>query len=608
MKYTLKNSSENTFKVIEINEKELLIHSGSNDKIESTQTETFERSYKVRDKAEKTIKSLLREGFGIYVPQPEGLFITITDEEQDEHDFYLNQLVIVDIDDEKKVSKTLDTAFQYVNDFFKSGMIQFSHSPEYLFHFVKKTKEGYEEFEFFSEVLEKHPHLENKVAKWLQFAIDLKYGIYTEEGNSNYLFGNVASALLYFNSDKYFDQYLQFLNTWDWDHETDVEEDEIYHLIEKFGAESDEGLKTIAARRTFLAGQHGTELELDEYINIEDDALVERFWQFFQQSMIIDNTGEVRTRIKDYNYQFVTKNIWMFISTYVQDVMNELGIKFDMNRMIQAVGTTTKDNTYTLKQILDPNFEFDLPPAFSTNIGRSKWKKGNHEEAIKYFTKSIEKEHNEYDHYLARGFSYDRLKDYDNAIKDWLKAHELNPDSVQINTNLALVFCAIKRDYEMALQFAIINVANRGTAFDYILRGRINGLMGNIEESNADLEQSKKLANESVKLDYIETLIVLNRFNDAYKYFKNIRFKRLEGTKLIVARFYKCVAIIARDLKLEKEQGLFEKAVKTIGNDTVSWGFGDFKFWLENNDLPEEKTIKIRELFDLILAKQKGIT
>jgi tetratricopeptide (TPR) repeat protein len=80
-------------------------------------------------------------------------------------------------------------------------------------------------------------------------------------------------------------------------------------------------------------------------------------------------------------------------------------------------------------------------------------RKGDFDNAIECFNKSIELDNQNPYPYLNLGIVYKRKKDYDNAIENLQKALELNPDLQEAYTNFIVIYQA-KGDFEKANEYS----------------------------------------------------------------------------------------------------------------------------------------------------------
>jgi len=576
---------------------------------------SFRMGWEAYNEIRDLVKSKLKEGYELQLFIPEGFFL-----ERDENENFLKDgqiweeanansdylgstnLILVDLENKSEVIEKLDKGLEYLKSLKESGYLYLENNSSMaeLSFFELNEETSLKEVYFFSEVLKHYPDLENKVIIWLDYAIELRDGIYTDR---RYIFDNVASALVSFNPEKYIDKYLDFLNTWDWNHETDAESDCIGILIDKYGTQ-DIGLKAMAARRTFLAGQHGTEMEIDEYLEDMSVEQSDRFFQYVLLGLVKENK-----KLNDPKHAGHYQEANTIVRVYLEDILSELGCNCDKDRMIMAVANVNKENPITLCQLMDENYEFPLSSEFCIEVGHKETSKQNFDKSVAFFSKAIEQTPYSADAYLGRGYAYYCQKDMKNAELDWLKSLELFPESVTANRNLVEIYTAYNPNYEKALKhinktFLLNNHPKSG---DYILRGNIYEKLGETEKATADYE--KGLASKTLTdyMAYTELKITLNQFEKALEIISDEKVvkpqtKRYNGNSYVIALFLEGVALIAlkknyaqTKLKIEEQ---FEKTVYN------KWNFQLIDQWLKTASLEEGQKEKIQDLANYILTNR----
>ena len=82
-------------------------------------------------------------------------------------------------------------------------------------------------------------------------------------------------------------------------------------------------------------------------------------------------------------------------------------------------------------------------------LGLSEYKKGNHKQAIKYFSKAIEYNPNDASLYNNRGLAYYNLEQYNKAIADYTKAIEIKPNFADAYYNRGLAYLKKGTSYNL---------------------------------------------------------------------------------------------------------------------------------------------------------------
>ncbi len=600
MKRHLIHKEENQFWMIETADKSHTITEGKIGKKGTSQTTDFTSNYKVRDDVSDKVKAKIRAGYEFFIPIPDNLFTELG--ENQEHN---GPFIVVDFDNKKEVIEKLEKGLQYIKDYLESGVTSFKRIDSDLVWFREKSEDikmMYQEVDFFDKVLEIYPDLETKVMEWLDFAISIR-GIHTEYGQGSYLFQDVASALLK-HDKKHLDKFLAYLHTWDWDHETDDESELIEDLIVRYRATSEEGLKLIAARRLSLAGQHGNELELNEYLEDVDEETINRFFQLMMLNLLKDNHGQENKRLTDPTNAAHYREAKQTVDYYISDILSELGIDFDEERMVMAVANIDKNNPHHLTDILNPDYDIPLSTPFCITLGHEETKKRDLPKSIQYFSQAIEQDPQSADAFLGRGYAHYCANDLKSAEQDWVKSLELFPDSITSKRNLIEVYMIHSPDYPKALKLVnqLIDRQSYYKAGDYIRRGGIYELMGEMEKSEEDYQKGLTSREMGDHLNYVEFKIFLNQFEKAHKVLKNrkiIKKQKTTTNSMVIAHLFKCIALIGMEKEYEKEKAQLYKHFEK-GSVYSKWNFQVINAWLPKSNLSEEQKKEAQELIAFI--------
>jgi len=370
--YLTKQTSQ--FWSIEVIQNTHLITYGNIGEKGISETTHFQNEYDAKNDAKKQTRLQHRKGYEVFVSVPENLFLDRSEDsiygEEEAYDYFgETPFILVDLADKNRVVEAMEEAFQYIKNYLVSGKREFDNeSPEAIrpVFFVEDPdgdeEEPIKEIDFFGEVLSCYPDLENKVIEWIDFAIELKHDIYTNEGYASYLFYAPAIALCY-HDPKHFDKFLRYLHTWDWGHETEEENFIFTDLLSRFG-EGDESLKVMAARCHSLCGQHGAEFDLSLYLHKNKPEQLDRFFQFLLLNFLTNNLGEIEETIIKYEYPRLYKALEDKVDWFIHRILEQLGIEYDKERMILAVGSIDRLNPHKLSDILNPDYEIPLPLAF----------------------------------------------------------------------------------------------------------------------------------------------------------------------------------------------------------------------------------------------------
>lgn len=614
MKRHLVHKEDQNYIIFELAGKSYKMRTGKEGEPETVIDKSFDRAWEAYEEISKTVKTKLKEGYKLYVPIPENLFVEKDDDgnplkdgivwgKADAYGHFADKTyVLVDLENKSDVIEKMDKGLEYVKAYQKSGRLYFGNDTDAfnLTFFELNTAneaEPLKEIAFFGEVLKRYPDLEDKVVNWLDFAIGLNRGIYTDSG---YVFFDVAHSLLSHHS-KYIDKYLDFLNTWDWNHETDEESEKLESLIDEDNLD-DVCLKAMAARRTYLAGQHGAELEIEEYLEEASEEEIDRFFQFIFLGLIKDNK-----KLNDPKNAGHYHEAGQQADYYLQEILEVLGYECDRDRMIAAIANVNQENPITLTQLLDYDYEIPMSSEFCVQVGHKKTSKQDYDQSILFFSKAIEQDPNSSDAYLGRGYAYYCKNDMTNAELDWLKTVELFPESISANRNLVEIYSVFNPNYEKALAHInkTISLYQNPKSGDYILRGSVYHLLGETEKATEDYQQGLASKNLGDYMAYAELQIVHNQFDKAYEIISDktvVKPQKNYVNTYVIALFLECVALIALKKDYAETKAMVEEQFeKTVYN---KWNFQLIDQWLKTASLEESQKKAIQDLMDYILENR----
>ena len=99
---------------------------------------------------------------------------------------------------------------------------------------------------------------------------------------------------------------------------------------------------------------------------------------------------------------------------------------------------------------LPPDDPVDNDPVDFFKLGNQSYQKGDYDEAIKHYTKAIELDPKHVSAYYNRGSAYEQKGDHDLAIEDFNKAIDLNPDFASAYFNRGNAY-AKKEEHDLAI-------------------------------------------------------------------------------------------------------------------------------------------------------------
>ena len=128
------------------------------------------------------------------------------------------------------------------------------------------------------------------------------------------------------------------------------------------------------------------------------------------------------------------------------------------------------------------------------NSAAANYNIGNYENAIELFTDVLSR-CDVYDAqaYYGRGLAYDKLEDFDSAIKNYSYAIEINSNYWKAFYNRGCVYFDLKK-YELAIKdFSKAIEINPNESGAYLIRGHAKIKLGKIEDGYRDIRKSYKI-------------------------------------------------------------------------------------------------------------------
>lgn len=172
-------------------------------------------------------------------------------------------------------------------------------------------------------------------------------------------------------------------------------------------------------------------------------------------------------------------------------------------------------------------------------------KMDNFQKAVEFYSKAIESNaktplaHNNWVDYYVRGISYERLKEWDAAEKDFMKALELAPDQPQVLNYLAYSWVEREENLEKATDM-LLRALNQqpddphimdSVGWAYYVQGKYEDALEYLD-SAADILPSNATINEHLG----DTLWRLRRRNEArFQWRKALQFEHEEERDAIIS-------------------------------------------------------------------------
>ncbi len=147
--------------------------------------------------------------------------------------------------------------------------------------------------------------------------------------------------------------------------------------------------------------------------------------------------------------------------------------------------------------IADFSKTLELNPEYADayyNRGNVYGNKREYDQAIADFSKALELNPDDVDAYNSRGISYAGKREYDQAIADFSKVLELNPDDATVFYNNRGAAYAAKREYDQAMSDCSKALElNPDNAAAYALRGNVYADKGEYDQAIADFAKALEL-------------------------------------------------------------------------------------------------------------------
>jgi len=193
--------------------------------------------------------------------------------------------------------------------------------------------------------------------------------------------------------------------------------------------------------------------------------------------------------------------------------------------------------------------DLTLTPSVHVERGRIYLDQGNVEKSIDNFNKAIAFQGDNFDAFFYRGLAYYRTDKFDEAIKDYERAIQLNPKNPSTYANMGICYRAKKEHgYEKSIQYLTEAIKlNSKYEFAYFQRSVTYTEMGKYDLAINDLKQIETLNQKSPYLSDVLFLIGINYgkmgdFDSAIEYY----LKRLDKEKHVSAALNLAEAYICK--------------------------------------------------------------
>ena len=164
---------------------------------------------------------------------------------------------------------------------------------------------------------------------------------------------------------------------------------------------------------------------------------------------------------------------------------------------------------------------------------------GNYEQAISEFDKAIELDPDYAEAYSNRGIAYGSQGDFDSAMTDFNKAIELDPESAEAYSNRGIAYGG-QGDFDSAMtDFNKAIELDPEYAKAYYFRGITYGVKGEIAEAVSNLEKCLDLSNDPVFVTLVQQALASlpSASAEVGKPAPNFKLKDLEGNYISLSSF-----------------------------------------------------------------------
>lgn len=281
--------------------------------------------------------------------------------------------------------------------------------------------------------------------------------------------------------------------------------------------------------------------------------LDDRPFKYYLRAFAYRKKGRLNNSLKDYNYI----------------IENEP----DSDKAYEGRGIVYVDLKEYDKAIKDYKKAIDLNPKSSTaydNLGEVYELKDMYEEAADCYTKQLEIEEDDY-YYISRGWCYIHLEKYNEALKDFNSAFEINPNNVYAYNGIGNVY-KYQHKYDKAIE-AFKPILDLDSDYRYVYRSLAQCYeeLGNYDEAINCYTQAIEKYNDDESF-YLDRGLIYSDINEYDKALAD--YKKALEINPDYSYAYNNMGVVYRDLKeYEKAASSYKKAIekkhdnyKAIGN------------------------------------------
>ncbi|MCK4607733.1 MAG: tetratricopeptide repeat protein [candidate division Zixibacteria bacterium] len=238
-------------------------------------------------------------------------------------------------------------------------------------------------------------------------------------------------------------------------------------------------------------------------------------------------------------------------------------------------------------------------------LGYEANQRGNSEEAIRFYTKSIKLDPSHYWSYNNRGYALDELERYEEALKDYDKAIELDPKNEVAYSNRGASLTKLGRSKEALKDYDKAIEAGPGSATAYVNRGATLGKLERYDEALKAYDKALEIDPEYIPAlgNSAEVKIQIDHYDDALRLASRALDLSKSSEEKATSLYLKCIA----EKLLNKSTSATEAELDRILEEEfeVKWTSDEIEGWLETAEISEEAREFIKAKTAMLKAKQK---
>jgi len=312
---------------------------------------------------------------------------------------------------------------------------------------------------------------------------------------------------------------------------------------------------------------------------------------------LLDTTILARNRSSDFINKFNN-----FLEDYTKNNPKNPFVFFTRAEL-RSLSSYSKDLESALQ---DYNKAVDLSPNNTEIlIGRARFyeqKCKDYNKAINDLNNALKIKYDSISAYRLRGITYIDMKDYDQAIRDFLKVLELNPEDPIAHSHISRAYFLCGK-FEEAKNSINKHLATRKA--DIYGRLLYSHIMAALDKKEESLEGMKNGVFSST--DRAEIFIVNFELDRALKYIDDMLGKKIISSRdVIILNFLKQCALILKHEKDEVSKDKFDELInkKKEKLADLGWSFEEFKVFLsrsfKNKLITTEQNTEIEKLIKSI--------